>query len=233
MQRAPPPRVASAGRGSGRLRAPAPASLLAWEISSLAGGAYYRQLLLLSPATTGLPQPTASPGAPSPPAPSLFSPPPPTPTPSSAAAAAGLRCRDAVVRAGSELRAGGAGGGRARMSRADPGALRPPREVGGRRSGAGTGQPQAGRAQGKAGCRPRPLRQPGRAEEGARGLRAEEGPGSLPATCSLGTLNWRRGCGGAAALARGPRALGAGVCAATRPGEARLAREASWAVLAL
>lgn len=95
---------------------------------------------------------------------------------------------------------------------------------------------------GKAGCRRRPLQQPGRAEEGARGLRAEEGPGSLPATCSLGTLNWRRGCRGAAALVRGPRelgkslpspALGAGVCAVTRPSEARLAREAPWVVLAL
>lgn len=189
VEPAPLLRVAPAGCCSGRVRVRAPASLLAWEISSLPGGAYYQQLLLLSPATTGLPQPTASPGAPSPLAPSLFFPPPPTPTPSPAAAGAGLRYSGAVARAGSELQDGGAGGGRAQMSRKDHEALSPPREVRGRRYGGGTGQQQDGRAQGKAGRRRRPLHQPGRAEEGARGLRADEGPGSLPATCSLGTLN--------------------------------------------
>lgn len=45
-------------------------------------GAYYQQLLLLSPPRISLPQPTASLGAPSPPTPPFPSPPPPLPPPS-------------------------------------------------------------------------------------------------------------------------------------------------------
>lgn len=64
-------------------RAPvAAASDQGWETRCLPSGAYYQQLLLLSPPRISLPQPTASLGAPSPPTPPFPSPPPPLPPPS-------------------------------------------------------------------------------------------------------------------------------------------------------
>lgn len=59
----------------------AAASHRGWETRSLPGGAYYQQLLLLSPARISLPQPTASPWARSPPTPPFPSPPPPPKAP--------------------------------------------------------------------------------------------------------------------------------------------------------
>ena len=62
-------------------------------------------------------------------------------------------------------------------------ALSPPREVRGRRCGRVIRRSLAGREQGWAGCRLRPLHQPGCAEKGAGGLGGGEGPAA--ATCSV------------------------------------------------
>lgn len=71
------------------------------------------------------------------------------------------------------------------MSHEDREALSPPREVRGRRCGGGIRRPQAGRAPRWAGCRQLPHHWPGRPEEGAGGLGGGQGPGALPATCSV------------------------------------------------
>lgn len=141
MERAPPLRVAPArgccGRQSYRLT-----RVRGWETRSLPGGADYRQLLLLSPATIGLPQPTASPRARPPPAPPFPSPPPrPLRRPRRVCATVALS-RAQVP--GSRM---GEGEGE-QMSPGDREAGSPPGEGRARRCGGEIARPQAGRAPG-------------------------------------------------------------------------------------
>ena len=139
----------------------AAASDRGWETLCLPSGAYYQQLLLLSPPRISLPQPTASLGAPSPPTPPFPSPPPPPPPVASANSAAARPAAAAAAETRAQVPSSGMwalGEGARGASQEDPETLSPPREVRRGRSGGDTGRPPAGREPAEARASHRPGR---------------------------------------------------------------------------
>lgn len=187
-------------------RAPvAAASDRGWETRCLPSGAYYQQLLLLSPPRISLPQPTASLGAPSPPIPPFPSPPPPPP-PAVSTNSAATRPADAAAETRSQVPSSGMrelGEGARGASQEDPETLSPPREVRRGRSGGGIRRPPAGREPAEA----RASHWPGRSK-GAGCLCGKGGFEPYSSPGASGRSNARRGCGAAAASARGSGELG-------------------------